>query len=59
MKTTFHHIWNWETFIRIPVESYQEIVKLQHKVLQTVFDPQLKPVTAVILVLNLLEKPHS
>ncbi|CAO2627195.1 NACHT, LRR and PYD domains-containing protein 9B [Lemmus lemmus] len=49
MKTTFHHIWFWETFIRIPVKSYQEIVKIQHKALQTVFGPQLRPVTAVIL----------
>ncbi|XP_041510358.1 NACHT, LRR and PYD domains-containing protein 9A-like isoform X3 [Microtus oregoni] len=49
MKTAFHHIWTFEDNLYVLDAEYEVVTGMQYKVLQEVFDPQLKPVTAVIL----------
>ncbi|KAM7340369.1 hypothetical protein ACRRTK_000984 [Alexandromys fortis] len=49
MKTAFHHIWTFEKNLYVLDAEYELATEMQYKVLQEVFDPQLKPVTAVIL----------
>ncbi|XP_075815190.1 NACHT, LRR and PYD domains-containing protein 9B-like isoform X1 [Microtus pennsylvanicus] len=49
MKTAFHHIWTFENNLYVLDAEYEVVTDMQFKVLQEVFDPQLKPVTAVIL----------
>lgn len=49
MKTAFHHIWTFEKNLDVLDAEYELATEMQYKMLQEVFDPQLKPVTAVIL----------
>ncbi|XP_057617783.1 NACHT, LRR and PYD domains-containing protein 9 isoform X2 [Chionomys nivalis] len=49
MKTAFHHIWTFEDYLYVPDAEYKVVTEMQYKMLQEVFDPQLNPVTAVIL----------
>ncbi|XP_028635300.1 NACHT, LRR and PYD domains-containing protein 9B-like isoform X2 [Grammomys surdaster] len=48
MKTTFQTIWTSETNTHIPDRNYHVIIEPQYKALQTIFDSESEPVTAVI-----------
>ncbi|XP_013209963.1 NACHT, LRR and PYD domains-containing protein 9 [Microtus ochrogaster] len=49
MKTAFHQIWTFKDNLYVLDAEYEVVTHMHFKVLQEVFDPQLKPVTAVIL----------
>ncbi|XP_021044863.1 NACHT, LRR and PYD domains-containing protein 9B isoform X2 [Mus pahari] len=48
MKTTFQRIWTLETNTHIPDRKYHEIVEVQYRALQEIFDSESEPVTAVV-----------